>query len=161
MTRNDMKKILFGAVLLAAAFALELPVRGASDNAWFAARRAALMKRLEGGVAALQGAPETRAYERFRQGNDFYYLTGVETPGAMVLIDAARNRSVLFLPPRNVQAEGWEGPKLSPGEDARAATGFDEVLEIARFGAALESACAGGKGRLHPVPARGDRGREP
>jgi Xaa-Pro aminopeptidase len=145
-----MKKILFGVVLLAVAFALELPVRGASDSAWFAGRRAALMKRIEGGIAVLQGAPETRAYERFRQGNDFYYLTGVETPGAMVLIDAARNRSLLFLPPRNVQAEGWEGPKLSPGEAAREATGFDEVLEIARFGAALESAGAGGKAVFTP-----------
>jgi Xaa-Pro aminopeptidase len=139
-----MKRTFALAVLLAT-FGLSLPLRSASDTAFYAARRASLMKRIGGGVAVLQGAAETRNYDRFRQSNDFYYLTGVETPGAMLLLDAARSRSVLFLPPRNIQTEVWEGPKLYPGDEARAATGFDEVLDVSKFAGELQQACVGGK----------------
>jgi len=108
------------------------------DNAYFLARRRALMDRLEGGVALLAGAPETRAYVGFRQENDFYYLTGVETPGAFLLVDAAERRSVLFVPARDSRREAWEGERLHPGERARAATGIEEVLEVGRLEAELE-----------------------
>ncbi len=108
------------------------------DKSFFAARRESVMKRIDGAVAVLQGASETRGYDVFRQGNDFYYLTGVEVPGAFLLLDGGRHRSVLFLPPRNKQQEIWEGPRLYPGEEARTATGFDEVADVSRLGEELE-----------------------
>jgi Xaa-Pro aminopeptidase len=117
----------------------------ASDNSFYAARRDVLMNQLDRGLAVLQGAPETRAYERFRQNNDFYYLSGVETPGALMLLDSAERRAILFLPPRNRMLEAWEGPRMYPGEEARTATGFDEVLEVASFGRELEKRRAGGR----------------
>ncbi len=121
------------------------------DNSFFTARRAALMKKIEGGVAVLQGAPQTRAYVPFRQSNDFYYLTGVEAPDAAVLIDSAHHRSILFLPARNRQVEQWEGPRLYAGEEARAATGFDEVMDIARLGDEIDKRKGGLKEVFTPL----------
>ena len=66
------------------------------------------------------------AYTAFRQDNNFYYLTGVEVPNALLLIDGVRHQSILFLPPRN-GLERWEGPRLYPGSEARKITGLDEV----------------------------------
>jgi Xaa-Pro aminopeptidase len=111
----------------------------ADDRSFFAARREALMKKIEGGIAVLEGAPETRAYTQFRQENDFYYLTGVEVPGAYLLIDAVQHRSILFLPPQDRRIEQWEGPRLFPGAEARAETGIDEALDIARLETVLEN----------------------
>ncbi len=111
----------------------------AGDKSFFAARREALMKKIQGSIAVLEGAADTYAYETFRQSNDFYYLTGVETPGAYLIIDAVRHRSTLFLPARNRTREIWEGPRLYPGEEARTLTGCEEVLPDSRLQGELEN----------------------
>ncbi|MBN1567519.1 MAG: aminopeptidase P N-terminal domain-containing protein [Acidobacteria bacterium] len=126
------RTILIGFFLLQAAAAF------ADDNAFFAARREALMKKMEGAVAILQGAPDTRSYATFRQDNNFYYLTGVEVPNALLLLDASRRHSILFLPGLNEEAERWDGPRLVPGPEAQRRTGVDEVLELSRFETELE-----------------------
>jgi len=49
----------------------------------FAARRGSIYDAIgKDGVAVLQGAPSPPGYTRFRQSNDFYYLSGVEVPNA-------------------------------------------------------------------------------
>jgi len=125
------------AVLIGLAF---LHAVGAfwGDNACFAARRKALMAKIGSAVAVLQGAPDTRAYAAFRQDNNFYYLTGVEVPDALLLLDGSQNRSILFLPDRNRESERWEGSRLLPGMDGRRRTGIDEVLDLDQFGSELE-----------------------
>jgi Xaa-Pro aminopeptidase len=149
--RSKLMARLTARVFIAVLLLLQAAGSRSADNSFFAARREALMKKIDGGLAVLQGAPETRAYIAFRQSNDFYYLTGVEVPGAFVLIDAMRHRSVLFLPPRNRQLEIWEGPRLYAGEEARAATGFDGVMEVSRLGDELEKRKAGLKALYTPL----------
>ena len=96
----------------------------------FAARREAVIEAIGPGAAAvLQGAPSPLGYVRFRQTNSFYYLTGVETPHAYLLLDGTSGRSVLYLPHRNDRREASEGRLLS-AEDAELAkerTGVDAV----------------------------------
>jgi Xaa-Pro aminopeptidase len=132
-----MHKGVFRA-LGAALLLLPLVFAQADDKSYFAARRQAVMKKIEGSAALLEGSPDTRAYVQFRQNNDFYYLTGVETPGAMLLIDATQGKSILFLPPRNRALEIWEGPRLWAGPEAKAVTGIEEVLEVSQFASELE-----------------------
>jgi Xaa-Pro aminopeptidase len=120
-------------ILLIGFFALKAGAAGGDDNSFFAARRTALIGKIEGSIAVLKGAPSTYAYATFRQDNNFYYLTGVETPDAMLLIDGIRKESLLFLPPRDKQLEQWEGPRLFPGPDACRATGIEKVLGITEF----------------------------
>jgi Xaa-Pro aminopeptidase len=125
-------------LLLIGIIALQAMVCTARDNSFFAARREALMKRIDGAVAVLQGAPNPRAYVPFRQDNNFYYLTGVEVPGALLMLDASLHRSILFLPARDKNAEQWEGKSLFPGSEARNDTGLDSVLDLACFEEELE-----------------------
>ncbi len=96
------------------------------------------MDRINGSIAVLMGATDTRAYMPFRQDNNFYYLTGIEMPDAILLLDGFTRRSILFLPPMDEEKEKWEGPRLFAGPEARSKTGMDQVLEVAQFEAELE-----------------------
>ena len=118
----------------------------------FAARRARVMAAIGDGVAVIQGATETVAYERVRQGNQFFYLTGVEVPRAILTIDGRTRVSTLYLPPRNERMERSEGPVLTPGEQAGQLTGIERVLPRDRFADAVK---AFGK-RVVYTPFRGE-----
>jgi Xaa-Pro aminopeptidase len=84
----------------------------------FAARRARLMDAIgRDAIALVQGAPSPPGYTRFRQSNELYYLSGIESPHAYLLIDGAQRRSTLYLPHRNEARERNEG-KLLSAEDA-------------------------------------------
>lgn len=93
----------------------------------FRARRAALLDSLGDGTAVL--------YSRGRNGDtgyradaDFWYLTGVDEPGAvLVLAPGEVDRQVLLLPPRDMDAERWTGPHPSLSESLRVAWGMDRV----------------------------------
>src|SRR5215213_6792670 len=106
----------------------------------FAERRARLMEKIGDGVAIIQGTTETGNSLKFRQNNQFYYLTGVEVPRAILLIDGKTKKSALFLPPRNEGRERSEGPILSPGPDAVGLTGIDSVENRDAFDGALKAA---------------------
>src|SRR5688572_14930366 len=84
----------------------------------FAARRAKVFEAIGDGVAVLQGAAEYPAYVRFRQNSQFFYLTGVEVPRALVLLDGRTKSTTLFVAPRNERLERSEGPVLVPGDEA-------------------------------------------
>jgi Xaa-Pro aminopeptidase len=120
----------------------------------FAARRTRVMDRLGDGIAVLQGAPERPAELPFRQSNHFFYLTGVEVPRALLLIDGRSKRSTLFLPAGTDRRDRMFGEMLAPGEVAVHVTGLDAVEERDRFGPALSAAV--GDGRTVYVPFRPD-----
>ena len=71
----------------------------------FAERRAKLSKK-SGTVSPSFRARRDRQRQKFRQNNQFYYLTGVEVPRAILLMDGQTKRSTLFLPPRNERRNG-------------------------------------------------------
>ena len=80
-------------------------------------------------IAILQGEPSPRGYTRFRQSNEFYYLTGIEVPHAYLLLDGSSRRAALYLPHRNEGRESGEGKMLS-AEDRELITkdrGFQAV----------------------------------
>ena len=65
----------------------------------FAARREKVMDEIgSSAIAVVHGAPTPVGYVRFRQSNEFYYLTGIEVPHAYVLIDGSTRTSTLYLP---------------------------------------------------------------
>jgi Xaa-Pro aminopeptidase len=105
----------------------------------FAERRARVMAQIGDGAAILQGATEYPAYVKFRQSNQFFYLTGVEVPRAIVIVDGRTKQTTLFLPPRDERWERVEGPILTPGPEAQKLTGIDRVLPRDEFAAALAS----------------------
>ncbi|MCY2959875.1 MAG: Xaa-Pro peptidase family protein [Planctomycetota bacterium] len=97
-----------------------------------AGRRAALVAELRketpNGLVLVRGLPSQRDYERFQQDKTFWYLTGVESPNAVLLMDLASGDEILFLPKPNAMKERWEGEQWdSEDEWIRATTGFREV----------------------------------
>jgi Xaa-Pro aminopeptidase len=105
----------------------------ALPKAEFAARRARLLQKIGDGAVVMQGAAETSSYEKFRQSNQFYYLTGIETPRAILVIDGRSKSSTLFLNPTDERMERSEGPLLGPGAAAETLTGIEHVLPRADF----------------------------
>jgi Xaa-Pro aminopeptidase len=84
----------------------------------FAARRSKVYDAIgEGGLALVQGAAAPAGYVRFRQTNEFYYLCGIESPHAYLLLNGSQRTAALYLPHRNEGRERSEGKVLS-AEDA-------------------------------------------
>ena len=82
-------------------------------------------------VALVYGAPLTNGFIFPRQFNSLYYLSGIETPSAYLLLDGRTREVTLYLPPRNERLERAEGRVLS-AEDAalvKRLTGVDHVID--------------------------------
>src|SRR6184192_1124408 len=115
----------------------ELPGMGRPvDTAAVALRRRMLAARIGRGVALIPAGHE-RDLERdyvqdndFRQSNTFFYLTGLETQDAWLLIVAGGDAAgtVLFLSPRNPSQERWTGLRLGPDSTAVRLSGISRVL---------------------------------
>ncbi|MCU1236429.1 MAG: peptidase [Candidatus Solibacter sp.] len=106
----------------------------------YGARRARVMAKLGDGVAIIQGTTERPGEQPLRQANQFFYITGVVEPRAILLIDGKSHRSTLFLNPRNERRETMMyGPGLYPGDEAVKATGIESVLARDEFKAALDA----------------------
>ena len=124
----------------------------------FAARRARVMERIGDGVAILQGTTERPGEQPLRQNNQFFYLTGVVEPRAIVVIDGRTKKTTLFLQPRTSGASsGCSARGCRPGAEAAKATGIDAVLPRDEFAAAVAGVRARRPRDLHAVPARGAR----
>ena len=145
-------------LLLAPAFAF------AQANPWyqtdfppdeFKARWARIFEKIGGNAAALlQGVPQTNGFIMPRQGNDFYYLCGIETPHAYLLLDGRDKKVTLYLPPRNARLESAEGKVLSADDAAevKRLTGADEVASSdAMRGDFLNPRGGGPGGRFMPL----------
>jgi Xaa-Pro aminopeptidase len=114
----------------------------------FAARRAKIFDALgETGLALIQGAPVPAGYVRFRQTNEFYYLCGLESPHAYLLLDGRQRRASVYLPHRNEARERGEGKVLS-AEDAelvKQLSGIDNVFAADILGEHLARYAQGGQ----------------
>ena len=137
------------ALLLLMAAAAAQPVFDGTEifpTEEFSGRRARLMERIGDGAAILQGTTERPGEQPFRQNNQFFYLTGVAEPRAIVTFDGRTKRSTLYLQPFNERREArMFGPALHPGDDAAKATGFDAALDREAFTAAVAALAADGR----------------
>jgi Xaa-Pro aminopeptidase len=82
---------------------LLLPARlPAQDSAFakeeFAARRARLVELIPDGAALVFGGEDHGDNVRFRQAPDFFYLTGIEQPGTVLLVSGVTKRAIVFAP---------------------------------------------------------------
>ena len=59
------------------------------------------------------GAPKTNGFLVPRQTNEFYYLCGIETPHAYLILDGKDRKATLVLPPRDARLESAEGKVIS------------------------------------------------
>jgi Xaa-Pro aminopeptidase len=97
----------------------------------FASRRAKLAAALREGTLVMFGATGATPGVRFRQDNDFFYLTGTEAPNAVLVMDVQSARADLFMPQlaeRQVRYEGgnWLGEPGAAGK-----YGFTSIRPLA------------------------------
>src|SRR5437764_2127207 len=106
----------------------------------FAARRARVFEAIGAdAVAVLQSAPAPRGFPRFRQSNEFYYLSGIEGPHAYLLLNGRTRTTTLYLPHRDERHAASEGETLCAenGKAARQRSGVDAVAGPEHLGADL------------------------
>lgn len=109
----------------------------------FAARRARVYEAIgPQALAVLQGAPAPRGFPRFRQSNEFYYLSGIEVPHAYLLLNGRARTTTLYLPHRDERHAASEGEALcaEDGEAARRVSGVEAVAGPERLGPDLARA---------------------
>jgi hypothetical protein len=103
----------------------------------FAERRGRLADLVPDGLALVFGGEERDDNVRFRQAPDFYYLTGVEQPGTVLLVNGVTRRATLFAP--RLPGAPPEAGLFDP--DVQARYGI-EVLPLKSFFGSLDRAAA-------------------
>ena len=94
------------------------------------------MEKIGDGAAVFLGAPTPSSDYDFRQGHDFFYLTGVEIPDAFLVVDGMRKESVLFFTMSETTADG-EAIPLDLIRTPADYTGIERVLPAEQFSAQL------------------------
>jgi Xaa-Pro aminopeptidase len=115
----------------------------------FRERRQRLLDRLGDGLLLLPTAKlqlrNGDVFHSFRPDSDFYYLTGLEEPGAFLAAcrtGRGRHHAVLFVRPRDPEREIWDGPRLGPA-GARRKLGVEEARPASDLYARVEELLAG------------------
>jgi Xaa-Pro aminopeptidase len=180
-----MKKLNYVFLALAATAALAFfTSRAAADSdfydvpgarllnqpaAEYRARRARLLSEIKDGVVVVLGNVEedTGVEMRYRQNNWFAYLTGVRTPDAALLLvpqglpAASGAREIVFIPPRDLDAERWTGVQLAPGPETAKVFGAERVLPNEELWPRLKEAAQlpafKGAMKLYTIAPRGAR----
>jgi Xaa-Pro aminopeptidase len=125
----------------------------------FADRRARIYDAIgAGSLALMQGLPSVHSSAIFRQSNEFFYVSGVVVPQALLLMDGTARRSILYLPKQNISRAAIEGELLSSDDPVRTAhiTGVDEVKSPDQLAADLQARTAKAKAIFLPfAPTEG------
>ena len=117
-----------------------------------------------GGILLTPSSDGTSHGGTFRQAEDFWYLTGLEVPQSMLVLDADRRRSLLFMPTWDPRFENPGRPNDFPGRpllddyQLRSIAGIDEYRDVAELDAYVRERLAEGAvlrvnaGAAGPVP---------
>ena len=119
-------------------------------NAEYQARRTKLRTQLDGPLVlfAYTSHEDSSEFAVFFQEPNFYYLTGDSEPDAAIVLlpdsaqpgEATGPREILYLPPRDLRLEKWDGPKMGPDDPGIVQkTGFETVRPYAQLKTDLET----------------------
>lgn len=134
MSKHTIKKFSFLVLLTALIYQSSLySQRTGYSKEEIAGRRATLMNQLEDGLIILFGECMPQPAAHFRQDNDFYYFTGIEDPGAILVMAPRTKQSFLFLPRQTQREIMFGGANLLNDENAKEKTGFTEIYPVSYF----------------------------
>lgn len=137
-TLHNPRKTRVRLVLMLSALSLTLWVNAWSDDhktpvpetpgpEAFKQRRLALLDSLGDGMAVLY-SNGTSGEMGYRADGDFWYLTGLDDPGAILLLaPREKYREVLLLAPRDPEEERWVGERASLTESLKVALQVDQI----------------------------------
>src|SRR6202166_2340690 len=142
--RSSILRGVFALLVLLACLA---PMLGAWEReplSVCAGRRARLVAAVNAPIVLFgyTGHEEANPSYVFMQEENFYYLTGHNEEGAALLLvpESAEQkgwsgaREILYLPPRNLAEEKWNGPRMGPDDPGiKEKTGFADVETFAKL----------------------------
>jgi Xaa-Pro aminopeptidase len=96
----------------------------------FVARRQQLAKVLQSGTLLMFGGTVPIPGSRFRQDNDFYYLTGNESFNGVLVMDVPSGAAHLFLPKLSAAEIRYEGGNWLDEPDAAKTYGFVSIQPL-------------------------------
>ena len=109
-------------------------------NEEFASRRAKVYEAIGDDFAVMLGVyAGPNEYRRHRQHNNFYYLTGVETPNCALLLDGRAKQATLFVP------GGRSGRRPQDLEQITARTGIERASATGELADTIKTASEGRK----------------
>jgi Xaa-Pro aminopeptidase len=128
--RHAAKTLIVTAAL--AGFAADAPhaERMGYSAEEFAARRQRLAKALDAGTLIMFGETEAAPGLRFRQDNDFFYLTGNEGVNTVLVMEMPGGRSHLFMPKLSPREVRYEGGNWLEAPDAAKKYGYASVQPL-------------------------------
>ena len=133
---------IFGLLVL---IALTIPLSGIEKEPLteYASRRALVAAEIKGSALILFGMQDDELV-KFKQEDNFYYLTGFSEPNAVLLIDATGDQpeETLFVQPRNPREERWTGVTMSSGAEGEKLTGVKSVRVRSELGEAISRVTA-------------------
>src|SRR5215203_4583523 len=121
-------RCLFITVALAVSVSAQQPF----NKGEFEGRRGRLFEKIGDGVAVIFAASGQHYPVKFRQSPDFYYLTGIEEPGSVLIVNGARKSSFVFVPKRSRSKAAAEGPGVREMEKPTEFYGIN-VLPLENF----------------------------
>ena len=151
MMKTARRRAVLGLALLAG---LSAPLLRAQRTGYtpeeFVRRRAALMDQVKDGAVVLFGDAAVPAGTHFRQDNDFFYFTGNEDlGGVLVLVPFGRPGATLFLPQRSAREIQYDGPGLLEDAAAKSRAGYLDVLAVGDLDEFLARLTGRGAGKLY------------
>ncbi len=127
-----IRKFIFTPLFLLA-FAVSAFAQQPFNKAEFVARRAKLFEKISDGIAVVFAAKGQHYPVKFRQAPDFYYLTGVEEPGAVPVLSGPTKSTFLFVPKRSEPQIRADGPGIWQIEKREDVYGLTRVQPIDEF----------------------------
>jgi Xaa-Pro aminopeptidase len=127
-----MRKLSIGVrcLLITVAIAVSTFAQQPFNKSEFEGRRGRLFEKIGDGVAVIFAARDQFYPIKFRQSPDFYYLTGIEEPGAVLVMVGPNRSAVLFAPRRSPEAIRADGPGIWQVEKREEIFGLTRVQPI-------------------------------
>lgn len=100
------------------------------DKAEFAARRAKVFAQIGNANAIVFANEEHPHAVRYREAPDFFYLTGIEEPGAVLVLIGARKQTIIAAAKKPEWKVRSEGPGIRDISGAAGIYGFDRIVPL-------------------------------
>ncbi|HSK08522.1 MAG TPA: aminopeptidase P N-terminal domain-containing protein, partial [Vicinamibacterales bacterium] len=132
-TRRFIPALVLVALAAAAAVSPAAAQRPAIQAGELTARREALMSRVPDGLIVLFAEVSAAPGVRFLQDNDFFYLTGLNDAGAILVLSPRTRDTYLFLQQKTAREELMEGANLLADPKGAGKAGVTAIHPVSYF----------------------------
>jgi Xaa-Pro aminopeptidase len=130
---RKLSSVSIRGLFIVLAFTILVSAQQPFNKGEFEARRAELFEKISDGIAVIFAAEEQFYPIKFRQSPDFYYLTGIEEAGAVLVMVGPNKSTILFVPRRSPEQVRADGPGIWQVEKREEIYGLTRVQPIEEF----------------------------